>query len=275
MFELIYHSRIQLSQGQIFWREIGQGPNLVFLHGSWQHSAQWISMIEHLYSDYRCFMPDLLGCGESGSPKLHYSIDVAVEALAEYLNSLQLDVVYLVGHSLGAWIAASFALKYPERVRRLILISPEGVQVPDQKRRWNWMRGLAKPPALLYLGLKLLYPLAKLVGQGQKVRQNLRFRQQMLTYPGTCKLLFRRRWAEYQAELLDEKLPDLQLPLLILQGTHDSQIALSLSQAYAGLAPRAEYNEVKPGSHNLPEEAPDEVAESIREFLRQDYMISI
>lgn len=268
MFEQIHHSRIKLSQGQIFWREVGQsGLNLVFLHGSWQDGTQWLPIFEHLCSEYRCFAPDLLGCGESDSPKIHYSIDLMVDCLAEYLNILKLDDICLVGDSLGGWIAASFALKYPERVRRLILISPEGVKASLQQKRWRTWRWLAHPPAPLHFLLKLIYPFAKLVGQGKKVKRTLLHRRKMLSYVSASRLLFKRRWAEYRSELLDDRLPTLRAPVLILQGIHDQAIALSMSESYSVLAPMADLQFVKPGGENLPQELPDVVAQYIREFL--------
>ncbi|MDY7020737.1 MAG: alpha/beta hydrolase, partial [Cyanobacteriota bacterium] len=183
MLEQIHHSRVKLSQGQVFWREIGQSSlNLVFLHGSWHDGRQWLPVFEHLCREFRCFAPDLLGCGESDFPNIHYSIDLMVESLAEYLNLLKLEDVCLVGHSLGGWIAASYALKYPERVRRLILISPEGLKATSQQERWRRWRWLGHPPAPLYMILKLIHPFTQLVGQGKKIEKTLKRREEMLTY---------------------------------------------------------------------------------------------
>jgi haloalkane dehalogenase len=83
------NSRIKLSQGQIFWHEVGQGTAIVFLHGSTDDSSQWLSVIEHLSEDYHCFAPDLLGFGESERPNVHYSIDLEVECLADLLEALR------------------------------------------------------------------------------------------------------------------------------------------------------------------------------------------
>ena len=268
MFEQIHHSRVKLSQGQLFWREVGQSDlNLVFLHGAWNDSSQWLPIFEHLSGEYRCFAPDLFGSGESDSPKIHYSIDLMVDCLAEYLDLLKLQEVCLVGHSLGGWIAASFALKYPGRVRRLVLISPEGVKARDQEQRWRLRRWLAHWPAPLHLSLQLIHPFASLVGQGNKVKQTLRHRRQMLRCAGASRLLFKRRWAEYRSELLDDRLSTLRAPVLILQGTHDQPIAVSMSESYSVLAPMADLQFIKPGGENLPQELPDAIAQYIREFI--------
>lgn len=104
-------------------------------------------------------------------------------------------------------------------------------------------------------------------GQGKKVKQTLQHRQQMLNFVGASRLLFKRRWAEYRSELLDERLSVLRAPALILQGTHDQPISLSMSESYSVLAPMANLQVVKPGGENLPQELPDVVAQYIREFV--------
>jgi pimeloyl-ACP methyl ester carboxylesterase len=66
---------------------------------------------------------------------------------------------------------------------------------------------------------------------------------------------------------LDERLSNLRAPVLILQGTHDQPIALSMSESYSVLAPMADLQFVKPGGENLPAELPDVIAQYIREFI--------
>lgn len=267
MYPPLHYSRVKLSQGHIFWREMGDGPNLIFLHGSWNDSSQWVPIMERLSSDYHCFAPDLLGCGESVSnPKVHHSIAVAVECLAEYIKALKLKHVYLVGHSLGGWIAASYALKYPEQVLGLVLFSPEGVQLETPKQRWFWMRALIAQPPLWTWFLKFINPLAVIFGQGKKVRKSLEMRKVLLSSKTACEFLFKRRWAECQAELLNERLSWLETPTLILQGDEDEPISSALSQTYAALLPKVRLEMINSG-RNLPQDAPDAVAELLREFV--------
>ena len=190
MYSLLCNSRFQLSQGKIFWREVGEGPNLVFLHGSWHDSSQWLPILDRLSENYHCFAPDLLGFGDSESPDIHHSINLAVDCLAEYLDALKLDEVYLIGDSLGGWVAASFALKYLERVKGLILISPEGVQVPSLKRRRFWSFLLTSQLPLVGWLLRSLYPVAKLFGREKQLKFLLKLRRKMRFSTAASKLLF-------------------------------------------------------------------------------------
>jgi pimeloyl-ACP methyl ester carboxylesterase len=106
----VRNNRIRLPQGQIFWREVGQGQSVVFLHGAWWTGEQWDKVVPHLSRDYHCVVPDLLGFGESGRPKTHYSIQLEVECLAAYLRFLRIKRCVMVADGLGAWVAAAFAL---------------------------------------------------------------------------------------------------------------------------------------------------------------------
>lgn len=260
----VRNSRIKLSQGLVFWREVGQGTALVFLHGSWQESSQWMAVIEQLSLDYHCLAPDLLGFGESENPNIHYSIDLEVDCLAEWVKALKLPKVYLVGHSLGGWVAASFALKYSKQVAGLVLLGSEGVQIRQKGDRWSSSRLLLAP--WIEWGLRSLLPLSKFL-KFRAIERLLHQRRQLLESLPACKLLFYRRRSEVKAEYLDERLRWLKTPVLVLQGQRDNSISASLNQAYTQLTPKAKLEQIPQAGENILATHPDQVAERIREFV--------
>lgn len=263
----IRNSRIRLSQGQLFWREVGQGTVLVFLHGSWNDSSQWLPLVKQLSQTYHCLVPDLLGFGESERPKLHYSIELQVECLAEYLEALKLRQIYLVGHSLGGWIASSYALRFPDQVKGLILLSPEGVQPEGKSDRWQWSRWLTGRPPLALGLLQLLLPFAKVFGWREWVERSLQLRQKLMRSPVACKLLFNRRAAEIRAELLPaDQISWLKLPILILQGEQDNAVAVHNHQVFAQ-APQAELKVISSFDSDLLQTEAKAIANEIRKFI--------
>ncbi|WP_293120496.1 alpha/beta fold hydrolase [Okeania sp. SIO1I7] len=262
------NSRVKLSGGLLFWREIGgSSNNVVFLHGSWYDSSQWLPVMERLSLHYHCFAPDLPGFSESEFSSTHYSINQIVESLAEYIATLKLEKVYLVGHSLGGWIAASYALKYSEQILGVILISPEGINLNAVKARWRLFRCLTQKPSFLCWVLRLIYPFVRLLGAHTRIKKILQFRQKLLLSSTGTKILFRPRWAEIKAELLKEDLAFMKVKTLILQGYKDTDIALSMSKFYADLLPIAKLHLINSGGDNLPEQMPDIVVEKIKDFL--------
>ncbi|WP_026736591.1 alpha/beta fold hydrolase [Fischerella sp. PCC 9605] len=268
MNSLFRNSRRKLSQGLLFWREVGEGIPVILLHGAWNDSSQWVSVMESLSQNFHCFAPDFFGFGESDYPNIHYSIDLQVESLAELIHALKLEKVYLVGHSLGGWIASTYALKYPEQIYGLVLLAPEGVEVEELDKVWKNMQSLVKLPLWVFKILRLLRPLTQILGLDKKIEQAWQQRQLMLQYPTASQLLFLRQLPEIRAELLQDKLMFLTVPVLILQGGKDSLDALAKSNSYARVIPQAELKIIAHGEHNLPEICAAIVAEDIRDFIK-------
>ena len=97
------------------------GETIVFLHGIGGSTRYWKSRVEPLAGRYRLLLIDLLGYGKSAKPWTQYTIERHVEEVYEVVRSRR--SITLVGHSLGAIVAAAFCARYPHLVNRLILIS--------------------------------------------------------------------------------------------------------------------------------------------------------
>ncbi|NER39656.1 MAG: alpha/beta hydrolase [Oscillatoria sp. SIO1A7] len=270
-----HNSRIKLSQGTIFWREVGYGPAIVFLHGSQSDSNQWVSVMERLATQYRCFAPDLLGFGDSERPNsLHYSINLEVECLAEYMEALSLESVYLVAHSLGAWVAASYALKNLEKVAALVLLEPEGVRAEVKQKTPMGHRWLTWARLIIYIVLRSLYPLAAALRLGKPIERSLSKLRSLQQNPVASQLLFKRRPAEIESELLNDRLPLLELPALILQGEGDMPAIAARCETLVELAPQAKLQVISPTTKDFPEAEPEIAAQLIGDWIaanRQSY----
>lgn len=267
MDTLFRNSRRKLSQGLMFWREAGEGISVVFLHGAWNDSSQWVSVMNSLSEKFHCLAPDLLGFGESENPPVHHSIDLQVESLAEFLQAVKLEKVYLVGYSLGGWIAASYALKYPEQVYGLVLLSPEGVGIEGQEKNCQKMRSLLNRPPLLLKILNVLRPIIKKLGWQNKIDKDWDLRQKLFQHPAASQLLFHRRQSEIEAELLNERLHLMEVPVLILQGGQALLDAVVRSQTYNQLIPKVELKIIAHAGDDLPETCTGIVVEDIQNFV--------
>jgi len=269
MDTLFRNSRRKLSQGLLFWREVGAEIPVIFLHGAWNDSSEWLSVMESLAENFHCFAPDLLGFGESENPNIHHSIDLQVECLAEFLQAVKLEKVYLVGHSLGGWVAASYALKYPENVNGMVLLAPEGVEIAGQEEYCRKMRRLLNYSPFVVKLLRSLVTFTKILGWHEKITQDLQLRQDLLRYPIACQLLFKRRQAEIEAELLQKRLYSIEVPVLIVQGGQDTPDALAKSQIYAQLTPKVELKMIAHAGNDLPQSCAGDIAMDIREFITE------
>ena len=111
----------------IRYYDIGSGPPLVLIHGVGGDADEWAFCFEALSASHRVIALDLLGFGRSDKPFITYSIEVFVEVVDAFLHNLNIQRPSLLGVSLGAWIAAAFALQFPERVEKLVLVDAAGV----------------------------------------------------------------------------------------------------------------------------------------------------
>jgi 2-hydroxy-6-oxonona-2,4-dienedioate hydrolase len=96
-------------------------PPLVLLHGVGGHAETYTrNLIEHA-EHFNTYSIDMVGHGYSSKPDYDYEVDVYVEHLRAVIDTLGFDKIFLSGESLGGWVAARFALKYPERLKRMVL----------------------------------------------------------------------------------------------------------------------------------------------------------
>ena len=130
------------------------GQTVLLLHGKNFSGAYWERTITELLADgYRVVVPDQIGFGKSSKPDhLQYSFQMLADQTQRLLDSLKVDDVTVVGHSMGGMLATRFALMFPERTRSLVLVNPIGLEDWQHKQvPWQsveaWYQGeLNKTP---------------------------------------------------------------------------------------------------------------------------------
>ncbi|GII89996.1 haloalkane dehalogenase [Sinosporangium siamense] len=104
---------------RIFYREVGAGTPMVFLHGNPTSSHLWRHVLPAVGDPGRRLAPDLIGMGESGKPDIAYTFADHSRYLDAWFDTLDLDGVVLVGHDWGGALAFDWAARHPARVRGL------------------------------------------------------------------------------------------------------------------------------------------------------------
>jgi cis-3-alkyl-4-acyloxetan-2-one decarboxylase len=116
----------------------GHGPPVVMVHGNPTWSFYYRDLIRRLSGRYRCIVPDHIGCGLSDKPaadRYPYSLERRVADLTALLDHLKLDRdVTLVVHDWGGMIGTAWATRFPERVKRLVVLNTAAFHLPPQKR---------------------------------------------------------------------------------------------------------------------------------------------
>ena len=115
-------SETRINDASLHYELNGAGTPIVFIHGGWLSGDMWESQIEHFSDEYQILTYDVRGHGQTGSSsRTTYSIDLFVDDLRALIETLSLDAPILCGLSLGSMIAQTYASRYPEDVRGLVL----------------------------------------------------------------------------------------------------------------------------------------------------------
>ena len=116
-------SAITIDGDLVHYEVLGRGRPVVLIHGwlgSWRY---WVPTMQQFQSKFRVYALDLFGFGDSSKNPNRYSLEHQVGMLAEFTRELGVPKTAMIGHGLGALLAAEFAKRYPDRVPRLVLVS--------------------------------------------------------------------------------------------------------------------------------------------------------
>jgi pimeloyl-ACP methyl ester carboxylesterase len=258
---------------KLHYQQVGDGPDLVMIHGLTGNLAVWhLQIVPTLSEHYRILTYDLRGHGYSDVPQSGYSADDMATDLGELLDERGITRAALVGHSFGADVALYFALRHPERVSQVIAIEaalPAMVYLRDRDDWEGWdywsdvleRSGHPVPPErrsdvdyLLRMSLEVPKKWGPLNGLPRNRRPFLRLLDTTTIAEDSQSI----------GTLTLEKIPAIRVPVCLIYsdasafvGTYDYLID-HLPDARGVLLPRTEWG------HFGPLEQPELVAEQIR-----------
>jgi len=254
--------RIDLAGMQIELYEAGEGPPLVFLHGG-SGPRFGSPFLRALSRDFRVIAPAHPGFGASDLPDWVDSVDDFAHLYIELIDRLRLDRPYLVGASLGGWIAAELATKRARDIARLALIAPLGIKV-GPRDRLDIPDVFAMPEAELNRRVYHDPVRARVPLEGRSDAElAVHFRNQ-----STLALV---TWEPYMHNpKLRHRLHMIAAPTLIIRGASDGIVSEEYASAYARLIPGARLCTLDEAGHAPQSEQPAMTAETIRRFWRQE-----
>ena len=233
----------------------------MLVHGVGGDADQWAFCFGALAASHRVIAIDLLGFGRSDKPLIDYRIEVYVEVLDRVLRALAIERASLLGHSLGGWIGAAFALQFPHRVDKLVLSDAAGIDagsvplpidlnVSTRRNMREVLEFMFHDRRMVSDALvDLAYSLHLERNDGYTIRSVL----DTLADP---------------REKLDGKLGGLRVPTLLLWGEDDAVTPLAMAHAYQRLIAGATLQVIPQCGHLPPLEKPGEFARAVTEFLR-------
>jgi pimeloyl-ACP methyl ester carboxylesterase len=225
---------ITVAGRSVVLRHAGDGPPFVYLHSTLGEASLWLPFYQAWSRKFRVLVPTHPGFGQSsGFDDIDTIEDLAFHYL-ELFDALGLKEINLGGVSLGGWIAAEFAVRWPERVRRLWLCGAPGLWVDEQPLP-DLFRVLRFPDKLRQL--LFLDPdsyIARLVIQDEPDDERLVAGFQAMT------VLARLVWERPYDPKLAARLYRVQCPTLLVWGAHDRLVPPAYGAAYKQHLPQAE-----------------------------------
>lgn len=278
-------SFVQAGDVRLAWQQMGEGPDVVLVHGLATNRAFWFATLAQALRDrYRVTIFDLRGHGYSSRPERGYTATDMAGDIGAIVDQLELAPAAIVAHSYGGGAALEYALSAPERVRALSLMD---VRINSLQPK-QWLSDGAKLSAFEkemaradgrdweaepQLGLTFLESMARLRVQGFEPSNRDTF-----TPFGEGKSGL--RGARAFCRLMDETtmrddalvpgsgreaIAGLRPPLQLLYGENSHN--LPSGRALAACLPQAEYHCLSDSGHFFPLSHPDTVAGLVGSFL--------
>ncbi len=244
-------------------------PAVVMLHGFGASLHTWDDWAALLESDDRIIRIDLPGFGLTGpDPTGDYTDARSIAVLLALLDRLGVQRATFIGNSMGGRIAWAFAAAHPDRVAKLVLVSPDGFAgpgveygKPQEVPALMQVLPYTLPRSMLRANLAIAY-----ADQGRLTDATVQRAYDMMVAPGVRSAIV----ARMRQLVLPDPVPLLRrlaMPTLLLWGDKDGMIPVSNAQDYLAALPNASLV-VVPGIGHVPqEEAPRETITPLRDFL--------
>jgi len=244
----------------------GSGAPLFLIHGIGAAENAWRFMLPELQKHFTVITYDLRGHGKSPLPDSEFDLDDLVDDLERVRERSGFEKAHFAGHSLGGMIGPAYALKYPERVLSLGLLSTAaGRTADDSQKVWNVVKAMEEkgiPQVLETLTSRWFTD--EFITANQTIVQE-RLQQVTNTDPNIFLNVFRI----YAGTEMMPWLHKVQARSLVLTGENDGGCNPRLNQLIHEALPSSELVVLSEYKHSILLEAPDKVVENMVRFIKQ------
>lgn len=251
---------MDLNSVRLAFEEHGKGTPLVLIHGFPLNRSIWLPLVPFLKNRARLILPDLRGHGQTPLPEIGIStMRLMAEDIAVLMDQLKIECAIIVGHSMGGYVALSFAQAYPGRVAGLGLISTQAVEDTPERR----LARLKQAEEIKHKGMKVLLPMAEKLTANPAQVEPLKTMIAANQPNGAMAAL---KGMADRPDML-EALADFQFPVLVLAGHADALIPVERSATMAQMLNRGWLVELPEVGHLPMMEAPQKTANSLEELI--------
>ncbi|MEJ8645942.1 alpha/beta fold hydrolase [Streptomyces sp. MS1.HAVA.3] len=258
------------ANGTTIWTESrGQGPDVLLIAGLSDPAEAWQAQLDGLSDRYRLISFDNRGSGRTPLPDGPMSVAMMADDAAELLRVLRVDRAHVAGFSGGSAIAQELALRHPQAVRSLVLISTwarTDAYFTTMARFWNWLVTEAPDErAMLEAFFLWIYtPRAHADGTVQRIiDETLAFPYQQSAEA------FQRQLEPFMRHDTLDRLPGITAPTLVLAGERDITTPPRFGRVVADAIPGARFEVLAEEAHQPFQESPDLFNARVHAFWRK------
>lgn len=258
---------------KIHFIQQGRGEDLILIHSVGQSLYTFRELVSKLSGKFRVTALDLVGCGYSEKPYyFSYTIEEMTEFIYRFMEAVGIDYAHFFGFSMGAGYVINFAKKYPDKVGKLVLLSPGGItpEMPMIVRAvGNRFIGGAAALLINYKTVK------KLLGECYFDLTNNKEEVSEEYYKPIANADSKRIIREYVSNYDDERvihtLRDVNADTLILWGNEDKWHPTEMADMFRSIIPSVNFMIVRNAGHLAHEEKAERVAQVIKQFIPCGY----
>jgi pimeloyl-ACP methyl ester carboxylesterase len=259
--------------------EMGSGPPILFVHGLSGQWQNWLENIPDFARDHRVIAVDLPGFGASEMPRDKISISGYGVFVDRFMEQIGMDAATIVGNSMGGFIGAECAIKFPHRVEQLVLVSAAGLSTQNHRHE----------PVLkaMYAGEAVAqWVTARVVGRSRELAGRPRGRQAIMWFvtPHAERLapefvIEQARGAGKPGFLpaldalsdypIEDRLDDVKCPTLIVWGKKDLLVPVKDAYKFDELIPDSRLIVYQDVGHCAMFEVPERFNADVRAFLAE------
>lgn len=254
----------------LYYEVHGEGEPLLLIMGLSLTSKSWFRTIPALSEQYKVIVFDNRGVGLSGKPNSSYSIELMAEDARAVLDSAGVESAHIYGISMGGMIAQRLALKYPERIKSLILgCTTSGGEKHVQPSADVSMLMLSRasstatPEQIAWATAPILYSQSFIENHRDQVGEDIQKRIEIPVLPYAYMLQLQACLAHDTYDEIDE----IKVPVLVIHGDADKLVPYDNGVTLAEKIPNAEFLTINGAGHIYVTEANDIVNNRVLEFL--------
>jgi len=276
---------LDLNGQQYHYLNEGSGEPVVMVHGNPSWSFYYRNLVSALSQQFQCIVPDHIGCGLSDKPTdkdYDYTLEQRINDLETLLEHLDIKQnITLVVHDWGGMIGMGYAARYPERIKRLVILNTAAFNLPTPKKfpLPLWICRNTYLGTVLVRGFNAFSSIASYVGVKRKAMPKAIRQAYVLPFNSWKNRISTLRFVQdipllphhknYQLiENIDHNLQRFQaIPTIICWGLQDFVFDKHFLDVWKQKMPHAQIHEFPDCGHYILEDASNEVINHIQDFM--------